>query len=68
MTVHILVLIYFCISGFFVFFNKEPTRQRNALYMKLTFPVLFLVHSLRAETVGWDTDNYVKAFRYYLDF
>ncbi len=42
-------------------------KNANALYMKLTFPVLFLVHSLRAETVGWDTDNYVKAFRYYLD-
>ena len=64
MAAYIILLIYISFLGYKMFFNEGATRKKNRLFLFLAFTPIFLLQSLRGEFVGWDTKNYVAAYRF----
>lgn len=63
MITPVLLLIYVCILG--VAFNlkgKQVSKERNRVFIIYSFFPIFLIQTLRAETVGLDTSAYVSGY------
>lgn len=62
MTVHIALLIYTSLIGAVIYRKRPYSRGMNKRFLLLSFFVIWLIQSLRGESVGLDTDQYTLAF------
>ncbi len=63
MVVHTLLLIVVSSFGMVVYrMGSQITAKRNRIFVWGSLFLVFLIQSLRAPSVGWDTYNYVYSF------
>lgn len=63
MTVHVVLLIFISLVGVIIYWRKPYNRQKNRLFLMVSFTAIFLIQALRGTSVGLDTDVYTFVFQ-----
>ena len=62
MTIYVFLLLYVSISGGVIYSQKGDKKSKNTKFLNLVFIAIFLLYSLRANTVGIDMPGYFRAY------
>lgn len=62
MTVHIVVYVIPILLYILIFGNQRKSKQKNKIYLILSFLPIFFAEALRSERVGTDTIAYTRVF------
>ena len=61
MLIHVILLLAICILGMFIY-RRGVSKRKNKQFIFWALFLVFLVQACRAQTVGLDTQNYVRGF------
>lgn len=62
MTVYFLLLVYIFAIAILIYRGGKPSKQKNKVFVVMSFLSIVILESLRAETVGIDTNDYIYIF------
>ena len=64
MTVYFLLIVYIFAIAILVYRGGKPSKRKNKVFVVMSFFSVVVLESLRAETVGIDTNDYILAFKF----